>query len=191
MLGLLRVFSRGFTTRSKFLLMGSGRDRLGIVKDVTGVIYSLSGNVLDSRMTKLAGEFGLMMLVTIPTEDVEATKRALENKVQQYGFQLTTKEVTDVQSAFNVEDHYSCSIVLQGADHPGILHHLTHFLTYVGVNIATMHTSHEIAPMGGSVLFRLEAEVNVPALVSFDSLANKLADIEQKEGVSITLKRAE
>jgi len=54
-----------------------------------------------------------------------------------------------------------------------------------------MHTTHEIAPMSGSVLFRLEAEVNVPSLVSFDSLANKLADIEQKEGVSITLKRAE
>jgi len=80
MLGLLRVLGRDFAGRPKFLLLGSGKDRLGIVKDVTGVIYSLNGNVLDSRMTKLAGEFGLMMLVSIPTEDVETTKRALEAK---------------------------------------------------------------------------------------------------------------
>lgn len=190
MFGLLRV-ARAFSAHPKFLLMGSGRDRLGIVKDVTGVIYSLNGNVLDSRMTKLAGEFGLMMLVSIPTDNVEATKRTLESRVQQYGFQLNSKEVTETQSAFKVEDHYNCNIVLQGADHPGILHHLTHFLTYVGVSISTMHTTHELAPMGGSVLFKLEADVNVPSLISFDSLANKLADIEQKEGVSITLKRAE
>lgn len=188
---MFSLLGRAFSARAKFLLMGSGRDRLGIVKDVTGVIYSLNGNVLDSRMTKLAGEFGLMMLVTIPTDNIEATKRMLESKVQQYGFQLNTKEVTESQSAFKVEDHYNCSVVLQGADHPGILHHLTHFLTYVGVNISTMHTTHEIAPMGGSVLFRLEAEVQVPSLISFDNLANKLADIEQKEGVSITLKKAE
>ena len=141
-------------------------------------------------MTKLAGEFGLMMLVTIPSEDVEVTRRAIEAKVQQYGFQLSTKEITDTQSAFNVEDHYNCKIVLQGADHPGILHHVTHFLTYVGVNIATMHTAHEIAPMGGSVLFRMEAEVNVPSLVSFDNLAKKMAEIEQKEGVTISITRS-
>ena len=185
----LAATQRLFSGNQKFLLMGSGKDRLGIVKDVTGVIFSLNGNVLDSRMTKLAGEFGLMMLVSIPSDDTEATKRQIETRTQAYGFQVSTKEVTDIASAFKVEDHYTCTIELTGADHPGILHHLTHFLTYVGINIATMHTQHELAPMGGSVLFKLQAVVNVPSLVNFDNLSAKVAEIETKEGVMISLKR--
>ena len=40
-----------------------GSDRPGIVESLTGEILAHNGNILDSRMTVLGGEFAVLMLV--------------------------------------------------------------------------------------------------------------------------------
>lgn len=44
---------------------------------------------------------------------------------------------------------------LVGADHPGIVHRITTALTQAGLSIDRMETVQEIAPHGGSVLFKM------------------------------------
>lgn len=42
-----------------------------------------------------------------------------------------------------------------GADHPGIVHRLTSALAHAGLSIDRLETDQEIAPHGGSVLFKM------------------------------------
>jgi glycine cleavage system transcriptional repressor len=44
---------------------------------------------------------------------------------------------------------------LEGADNPGIVHRITSKLAESGLNIDKMETTQEIAPYGGSVLFKM------------------------------------
>ena len=54
-----------------------GQDRPGIVNDLSKTILDSGGNVTDSRMTVLGGEFALLMLVGSSGIAIEA----MENRV--------------------------------------------------------------------------------------------------------------
>jgi len=60
---------------------------------------------------------------------------------------------------------------LEGASYPGIVHKVTSLLTKHGLNIDTMGTTEEIAPHGGTSLFRMKgiAHVFEPLPKTFDS----------------------
>jgi glycine cleavage system transcriptional repressor len=51
-----------------FLISLFGKDRPGIVAEVSKVLYQLNLNIEDSSMTRLKGEFTIMLIVSFPTE---------------------------------------------------------------------------------------------------------------------------
>mmetsp|Transcript_31628 Transcript_31628/g.122444 ORF Transcript_31628/g.122444 Transcript_31628/m.122444 type:complete len:123 (-) Transcript_31628:651-1019(-) len=54
---------------SKVLVSLAGPDRVGIVKDFSSVLHKSHGNVEESRMAQLGGEFAMISLVSIrPSE---------------------------------------------------------------------------------------------------------------------------
>ena len=55
-----------------------GRDRLGIVSDVTGRVIHAGGNVGDSQAAKLGSHFGLMMEVTLPRDQLASLQAQLQ-----------------------------------------------------------------------------------------------------------------
>jgi glycine cleavage system transcriptional repressor len=59
---------------------------------------------------------------------------------------------------------------LEGADHPGIVHKVTTILSNNGLSIEKMETSDEIAPHGGTMLFKISgiAHAYEPLAAGFD-----------------------
>ena len=54
-------------TKSTQLVMSAlGKDRPGIVDELSKSIYDLECNIADSRMTVLGGEFAILLLVEAP-----------------------------------------------------------------------------------------------------------------------------
>ena len=53
----------------------TGPDRIGLVEHVTRLMLGLDGNVETSRAVRLGGEFAILMLVTLPAENVGALDR--------------------------------------------------------------------------------------------------------------------
>ncbi|MFM8792939.1 MAG: ACT domain-containing protein, partial [Solirubrobacterales bacterium] len=45
-----------------------GRDRPGIVAGLTGVLVEAGGNVDDSQMSLLHGQFAVMLIVSVPDD---------------------------------------------------------------------------------------------------------------------------
>ncbi len=56
-----------------------GKDRCGIVSDITGHVISHGGNVGESQAAKLGKHFSLMMLVELPRDRLGDLKHQLEN----------------------------------------------------------------------------------------------------------------
>lgn len=50
----------------------------------------------------------------------------------------------------------SCYFTLEGANNPGIVHKLTTFFAHHSLSVDKMETSDEIAPHGGTTLFKMK-----------------------------------
>lgn len=59
---------------------------------------------------------------------------------------------------------------LEGADNPGIVHKVATILSHNGLNIDKMKTSDEIAPHGGTTLFKMRGTAHAyePLAAGFD-----------------------
>ena len=55
-----------------------GKDRPGLVESVSAVVEAHGGNWVESRMSRLAGEFAGILRVSVPAAGVEALSKSLE-----------------------------------------------------------------------------------------------------------------
>lgn len=183
---LQRIFS---SSTRKLLVTGAGRDRIGIVKDITGLIFDEDGNIADSRMTKLEQNFALMVLVEIPEKNIDSFKERIRKSREQFAIHLDANEVyVPPEKTLEIED-YKVFIELVGDDQPGIVYTLTQHLASQGVNIDSIDTFSYSAPMGGTTLFKVKSKVTVNKIIDFEKFRNSLKSLESSLVVSINVYR--
>ena len=166
--------------RKQLVLTASGRDRVGIVEEITELILRFDGNVETSRMVRLGGDFAMLIFVTAPEEKIEALRSAVsEVHYAKYDVQTRLTEVLDSEETGAVP----CAINVRGADHVGIVHQIAHYLGQQGINVETMTTEVVAAPMSGTPLFTMSAVVRVPPQLAIDDLREALEYIGEEVGV--------
>jgi glycine cleavage system transcriptional repressor len=121
-----------------------GADRPGLVDDVTRFIVDRDGNLEDSRMVNLHGQFAMMILVA-GSEEAIARMR---------------DELGELERASAVRAELIA----------GLLHAVSHLLRSVGANIESAQTSLQGAPMTGTPVFSVDLVVSVPAAASIAEL---------------------
>lgn len=177
---LRRLFSH-----KKLLLTGAGKDRVGIVKDITGLIFDEEGNIADSRMSKLKQNFALMILVELPEENIDSFKQKIKTSRETFGIHLEATEVYEGNEKGADNQDYKIMIELVGDDQPGIVYNLTQHLAGQNANIDKIDTFSYIAPMGGITLFRVKTLVTLNKSVGFDNFKEGLKALEGPLLVSI------
>ena len=183
---LQRIFS---SSTRKLLVTGAGRDRIGIVKDITGLIFDEDGNIADSRMTKLEQNFALMVLVEIPEKNIDSFKERIRKSREQFAIHLDANEVYEPpEKTLEIED-YKVFIELVGDVLPVIVYTLTQHLASQGVNIDSIDTFSYSAPMGGTTLFKVKSKVTVNKIIDFEKFRNSLKSLESSLVVSINVYR--
>ena len=143
-----------------FVLTLTGPDRIGIVERVTGVLLGRGGNVETSRMARLGGEFAMLMLVAMPADRFTGLDGDLA-ELAALGYKVTT---TPAERA-GAEGHPGWRpyrIEVEGADHEGIIHEVARYLSSRGINIESADSETTMAPVSGSPLFAMTAQVAVP-----------------------------
>ena len=65
--------------RANIVLTLTGADRIGLVEEVTGMLLDLDGNVEASRMARLGGEFAMLMLVSLSSEQLPGLEKSVES----------------------------------------------------------------------------------------------------------------
>lgn len=174
--------------RTNIVLTLTGTDRVGIVDDVTELLLDLSGNIETSRMARLGGEFAILMLVSLPSEQLTNLDRVTGTLTEQ-GFKVTTTQ-TEQTHAEAYPGWASYRIAISGADHEGILHQIAHHLSQRGISIEALESGTTHAPISGTPLFKLTAHVAVPpSLVAQEWIAT-LEDVGQRLNVDVVVSAA-
>jgi glycine cleavage system transcriptional repressor len=171
-----------------FALSAIGRDRPGIVAEVSRVLLDHRANVEDSQMTILRGHFAMMLVVAAP-EGVDRDRLAgdLDRAGESLGLEaLSLRDVGDLTDAGPTPSHM---VTVYGVDHPGIVHAAASVLAERGVDITDLNT--RLLEEGGDSLYVLMMEVALPAGLDAGELEAELARVGEREGVEVTLRELE
>lgn len=154
---------------NNLVISALGDDKPGIVNELSKTILSQGGNISESRMSVLGGEFAMMLLVTGTDECIDNILSKLEETGEKLNLTLIAKE-TQPQEKTTKHIPYTVSVV--SMDHPGIVHHISDFLISHNLNIEEIETNTYPAAHTGTPMFSLEMTVSLPV----DSSVRKLRD---------------
>jgi glycine cleavage system transcriptional repressor len=169
---------------AQLIITAVGPDRPGIVGELTGHLHAAGGNLLDSRMVNLRGEFAMMILVDLPEDAVERMKAELPALGDRIGLRLTVS--TQGAIAKHVQG-LSYGLKTYSLDQPGIVARVTSVLRSFGVNIEELSARQESAPFAGSPLFSTEMRLTVPPEVPLGKLKQQLEAVANELNCDIDL----
>ena len=167
------------------VLTAVGKDRIGIVDDLSSAIEDHSGNILESRMSVLGGEFAIIMLVSGEKRALSSIIGDLDAMEESTGLRIEIKP-TERPEVDRNGIPYTLSCV--SLDSPGIIHTVTRFIRQEGINIENLETETAYAPWTGAPLFKMKAHVIVPMSVSIQSVRDGLKNLEHENDLDISLK---
>lgn len=174
---------------STIILSGIGQDRPGIVHGISNVIARHDGNISVQRSIKLGGEFAIILMFTLPTDDAAASEAVTSElaALASDDFQIEVRESTGPAE----EERSTLELSITGVDQPGIIDSLTLFLFEQGVNIRAMDYSLAHAAFSAAPLFNAHLLISLPDGFDEARFKNGLQEIEQNLNVDVELKEPE
>jgi glycine cleavage system transcriptional repressor len=170
--------------KDRLILTAIGPDRVGLVEKISEFISRHSCNIEDSKMAVFCGEFAVIVLISgegTKLVKIASNYREIETAT---GLTISIKTPAIRQTA---EAFLPYKLTASCMDHPGIVYQISNVLSTTGVNIESMETETYAAPVSGTPIFRLEAELSVPAKTNINSLRERFAEIQSAENIDIEL----
>lgn len=162
-----------------------GHDRVGLVEELSKLVVDSHGNIEASRMAHLGGEFATLIFVTLPLDSYEDLTQNMK-KLTVEGFKVIITE-TKYPDPSKYTGWLPYQIKVNGADHEGIIHKVSHQIAGFGINIESMDTNVVKAPISGTPLFTLNAIVFVPPEHTHHNLNEKLQAVGDGLNVDIEI----
>lgn len=169
---------------AQLIISALGPDRPGIVGELTAHLHSAGGNLLDSRMVNLRGEFAIMMLLECPDD----TARKLASELPAVSASMNLKlTVTPQESAAKPRGGIPYRLRTYSMDQPGIVARLTGVLRSLGVNIEELTARQESAAFAGSPLFVTEILLTIPKEVALSKVREQLEAVGNEINCDVDL----
>jgi len=169
-----------------FALTIVGRDRPGIVSQVTEILFKQGCNLADSSCSILGGQFAMILILGHP----EFTDRA------SFGDAFKPLEDADLTVALRVlkpggeiRSHIEgdlCMISVYGADKPGIVYRVANVLGEKKVNITDLNT--KLVGTEDRPVYVMVIEATLPEGVEEEDVDNWLSPIRDELQVDITVR---
>ena len=175
---------------NRWIVTALGKDRPGIVAGVTEVLYKLGCNLEDSAMTRLEGEFAIMLIFSSPaTVSAEKLRKAFDVLEQKLKLAIHLKPLTAQETSKPRARGKTYRISVYGADRSGIVFQVSQVLARQGVNITDVHTHRSIG--GKPFLYLMLLEVEVPTRLRLASLEHQLRQLAKRLGVEVSVRPTE
>ncbi len=125
---------------SHFALTIIGRDRPGIVSEVTGILYQLGCNIADSSCSILGGQFSMILIISHPQLDDQKSLNAAFAPLEQHGLSVFLRTLKPGGEEHPDLQGEICMISVYGADKPGIVYRVARELGQKQINITDLNT---------------------------------------------------
>ena len=149
-----------------------GDDRTGLVDEVTRFVADCGGNLENSRMVNLHGQFAMMMLIGGSQQTMDCLAARLPGLVEE---SRVRAELTPAGADRPAAAAIPYRLTTSSMDHPGLVQPVAHLLSERGINIESADTTLSQAPITGAPLFEMELVLSVPADVAVAELRAALA----------------
>jgi len=158
-------------------------DKAGQVERIAQCIADHSGNWLESRMSRMAGQFAGILRVAVPAENYAELVASLQG--------LARYDIRVLIAESGIEP--SCTwkpiaMELVGNDRPGIVRDITRLLAELQVNVERFSTDVQPAPMSSEPLFHADALLALPLTLPLDELQQKLESLADDLMVELKLR---
>lgn len=166
---------------NQLALTAIGADRPGIVAGVTRVLFELGCNLADCSMTRLGGQFAMIMLIEAPGGVTpEELETGLAGPAGEFGLTMALKQAPPTGPAVPRDPHV---ISVYGADKPGIVYRVTESLAASGVNVTDL-VSHVV----GTGIYTVVLDVELPEGLDPPAFGEELAGLARKLGVELAMR---
>src|SRR5688500_7170499 len=172
---------------TQLIITAVGPDRPGIVGELTADLHAAGGNILDSRMVNLRGEFAMMILLEAADDAAGKLSNELPAHGDRIGLRLSVTPQHARAGGARPADGIPYRLKTYSMDQPGILARLTAVLRAMGVNIEELEARQDSAPFAGSPLFSTEMRITVPRGVPLAQLRRELENVGNELNCDVDL----
>ena len=172
---------------NRYIMTAFGRDRPGIVAEVTRLLFENGCNLQDTTMTMLADEFTLNLLFTCRDPGIESDlERACRRLERERGVSAFVRRLESRRES-RPGTPPPCVLHVQGEDQAGIVYRVSQFLAARGVNIVDLKSTVRPAPGSGTPNYVMDIHIDLPPGVEPEALEEALEAVADELHVDITL----
>jgi glycine cleavage system regulatory protein len=161
------------------------KDRPGLVEALASAVSKHGGNWLESRMSRLGGQFAGILRVAIPRAERDTFVAALQS-LQAGGLKLIVQDDEAPPGAVGSRGRLA-ELTLVGQDRPGIVRQISQAFARGNVNVEELETECSSAPMSGETLFHARARVHIPSDCDMAALRAELEKVATDLMVDVKL----
>lgn len=167
---------------SYLVLTAVGHDRLGIADDISRLVTVRGGNIIESKMAVLGGEFAAIVLISMPKVALDILEAGLESLGHDLNLHFSVEGTTPPRTV--EPDH---AYILEGfsLDGPQTLERVTSLLVQHGINIEELETDIQPAPLTGTPMFRMRATVILGPQTAISRFKEALSQLEREEDLNV------
>jgi glycine cleavage system transcriptional repressor len=172
----------------RIALTAIGRDKPGIVANVTKALFNHDCNIEDSSMTILQDEFSMILITKAPDKiDMEKLQYDLKAAGCKLGLTINITEMCAEPTQSAAAATHLLSVT--GADKAGIVFRTSELLAQWKVNITDLST--KILRIKDKDVYIMMMEVFLPEELDSSSFDQRLDTLAKAIGVEISLKEIE
>jgi glycine cleavage system transcriptional repressor len=174
-----------------FILTAVGRDRPGIVADLSEMVFDLGCNLENSSMMNLGSEFATMVMISGKGADLgDRLHLACKHLEYEKGMTIFIKPVEAGSSPASPPEGKPFRLRTMGEDKAGIVARTARAIADAGGNIVSVASQLRLAASTGTPLYEMEMRFDLPARADPEALRKRLSDIEDLLHIEITLSPA-
>lgn len=173
--------------KNRYIMTAFGKDRPGIVADVTEILYESGCNLEDTTMSMLSDEFTINLLFSSGNDNIEAILlegcRNLEQQKKIAAFIRPLKE----KRGTNPGKPSTCTLHVEGMDQAGIVYKISRFLSDNALNIVDLKSTIKVTPESGTALYLMDIHVQPPESERMKTFEEGLNIVAEELNVEITV----
>ncbi|MDH3590210.1 MAG: glycine cleavage system protein R [Gammaproteobacteria bacterium] len=150
-----------------------GRDRPGVVHDLTHTVLDCGGNIVESRMTALGQDFAMLLLVSGNWHTLGKLEGQLKRAAEGAELNVSVRRTEERNAR---EDMLPYGVDVVCLDQPGIVHNLSGFFATRAIDIAEMNTRSYAAAHTGAPMFSVQMTINVPGKIHIAALREEFME---------------
>ena len=157
------------------ILTALGTDRPGLVDEVSQFIFEHGGNIADSRMVNLRGQFAIMLLLGGEEGALGKIRGDLNRFAASARLHVELAPMDTNRPA--AEPAMPYRLTATAMDQAGLVHRIAHVLRSLNVNIESMETHLSAAPITGAPTFEMELLMSVPHTTAISKLRQQVGQL--------------